>query len=281
LLKSAFRAGLVIVAGVMACPVLAAEPTADTVVATVDGKAITLGHMIAMREALPAQYLQLDDQTLFNGILDQIIQQQTLAEASESHIRARDTLMMDNQRRSYLAGVSLDAAAAAAVTDDELQTLYKEKYSENDLGTEYHASHILVETEEEAKAIKAEINGGADFAALAKEKSTGPSGPNGGDLGWFGLGMMVKPFEDAVVAMVPGQISDPVETQFGWHIIDLIETRSAKAPAFEDAREELAGELRQSAVEQLVKDLTAAAVVVKTIDGIDPAILKDATLIDK
>lgn len=281
MLKSAFRAGLVIVAGVMANPVFAADPTADTVVATVDGKEITLGHMIAMREALPEQYLQLDDQTLFNGILDQIIQQQTLAEASEAHIRQRDTLMMDNQRRSYLAGVSLDAAADAAVTDDALQALYKTKYSEKDLGTEYHASHILVETEEEAKAIKAEIEGGADFAAVAKEKSTGPSGPNGGDLGWFGLGMMVKPFEDAVVAMVPGQISDPVQTQFGWHIIDLIETRSAKAPAFEEAREELAGELRQSAVEQLVKDLTAAADVVKSVDGIDPAILKDATLIDK
>ncbi|MCB2129312.1 MAG: peptidylprolyl isomerase [Rhodobacteraceae bacterium] len=265
----------------MANPVFAADPTADTVVATVDGKEITLGHMIAMREALPEQYLQLDDQTLFNGILDQIIQQQTLAEASEAHIRQRDTLMMDNQRRSYLAGVSLDAAADAAVTDDALQALYKTKYSEKDLGTEYHASHILVETEEEAKAIKAEIEGGADFAAVAKEKSTGPSGPNGGDLGWFGLGMMVKPFEDAVVAMVPGQISDPVQTQFGWHIIDLIETRSAKAPAFEEAREELAGELRQSAVEQLVKDLTAAADVVKSVDGIDPAILKDATLIDK
>ena len=95
----------------------AEDPTADTVVATVNGTEITLGHMIAMRDNLPAQYLQLDDQTLFDGILDQIIQQVALSDEAEANLRKRDTLVLDNNRRSYLAGVTLDQTAKAAVTD--------------------------------------------------------------------------------------------------------------------------------------------------------------------
>ena len=140
-------------------------------------------------------------------------------------------------------------------------------------GKEFNAAHILVETEEEAKALKAELDGGADFATLAKEKSVGPSGPNGGDLGWFGVGMMVKPFEDAVVGLEPGQVSDPVQTQFGWHVIKLNETRDAAAPSLDEKREELEGELRSAAVESHVRELTEGAEIVKMVDGIDPAIL--------
>ena len=258
----------------------AEDPTADTVVATVNGTEITLGHMIALRDNLPAQYLQLDDQTLFDGILDQIIQQVALSEEAEANLRKRDTLVLENQRRGYLAGVTLDETAKAAVTEEKIEELFQERYAGQEPGKEYSAAHILVETEEEAKAIKADIDGGADFAATAKEKSTGPSGPNGGDLGWFGVGMMVKPFEEAVIAMEAGQVSDPVETQFGWHIIKLNEVRSAAAPTIEDVREELAGELQGNAVEEKVKALTDAAEVEKTVEGIDPAILKNSELLD-
>ena len=258
----------------------AEDPTADTVVATVNGTEITLGHMIALRDNLPAQYLQLDDQTLFDGILDQIIQQVALSEEAEANLRKRDTLVLENQRRGYLAGVTLDETAKAAVTEEKIEELFQERYAGQEPGKEYSAAHILVETEEEAKAIKADIDGGADFAATAKEKSTGPSGPNGGDLGWFGVGMMVKPFEEAVIAMEAGQVSDPVETQFGWHIIKLNEVRSAAAPTIEDVREELAGELQGNAVEEKVKVLTDAAEVEKTVEGIDPAILKNSELLD-
>ena len=130
------------------------------------------------------------------------------------------------------------------------------------------------------EAIRAELDGGADFATLAAEKSTGPSGPNGGDLGWFGLGMMVKPFEDAVLLLQPGQLSDPVQTQFGWHVIKLMETRAATAPTLEETRDELAGELQQKAVESEVTALTEAAAITRNVEGIDPAVLKNTTLID-
>lgn len=278
MLKSALLGALL---AVTAAAAWAKDPTADTVVATVNGKAITLGHMIAMRESLPPQYLQLDDKTLFDGILDQIIQQEALAEVAEAQIGKREALMLDNQRRGYLSGVTLDETAAAAVTDESVQALFDEKYSAKEPGKEYSAAHILVATEDEAKTIKAELDGGADFAAIAKEKSTDRgSAAAGGDLGWFGVGMMVKPFEDAVIAMNAGEISAPVESQFGWHIIRLNEVRTAAKPTIEDVRAELEGELQGRAVEARVTELTGAAKVEKTVDGIDPAVLKNVALID-
>ncbi|GAB4381803.1 peptidylprolyl isomerase [Albidovulum sp.] len=273
------RAGLAVLCALPPAIAAAADPSADTVVAKVNGAEITLGHMIAIRESLPPQYLQLDDKVLFDGILDQLIQQETLAEAAAAHLTRRDELMLENQKRGYLAGVTLDAVARAAVTDDAVRALYDETYAKADPGKEYNASHILVKTEDEARAIIAELEGGADFATLAKEKSTGPSGPNGGELGWFGPGMMVKPFEDAVVALQPGEISGPVETQFGWHVIRLNEVRNATVPSLDEAREQIEGDLRQKAVEQAVADMTAKAEVTKMVDGIDPAILKRTELI--
>ena len=264
----------------LAGPTAAEEPSADTVVATVNGTEITLGHMIALRDTLPPQYLQLEDQVLFDGILDQIIQQTALAESLEGDLSGRDQLMLDNQRRAYLAGAALDSTAEMAVTDEAIQKAYDERYADAEPSMEFSAAHILVTTEEEAQAVKEELEGGADFAALAKEKSTGPSGPNGGDLGWFGPGMMVQPFEEAVLALKPGEISDPVETQFGWHVIKLNETRNAEAPALDDVREDLSGELRGNAIEAKVNELTGAAEVVKSVEGIDPAVLKNADLID-
>ncbi|MCV2863238.1 peptidylprolyl isomerase [Albidovulum sediminicola] len=265
---------------VLVGPAAADEPVADTVVATVNGTDITLGQMIALREALPAQYLSMEDQQLFDGILEQLIQQTALAQEVPEPLSPRDSLTIANQRLAYLANEALNDIADAAVTDEALQALYDEKYGKADPGTEYHAAHILVATEEEAKAIRAELDGGADFAALATEKSTGPSGPNGGDLGWFGLGMMVKPFEDAVVALKADELSDPVQTQFGWHVIKLMETRAATLPTLEETRDELAGELQQKAVEAQVTQLTETAEVTRNVEGMDPAILKNTALID-
>jgi peptidyl-prolyl cis-trans isomerase C len=255
------------------------DPTVDTVVATVNGTDITLGQMIALRATLPAQYLQLDDATLFNGILDQIIQQTVLA--AEAKPSKRDELTLENQRVGYLAGTVLEQTAGAAITDEALKAAYDAKYASATPSKEFHAAHILVKTEDEAKAIKAELDKGADFDTLAKDKSTGPSGPNGGDLGWFSAGMMVKPFEDAVMALKPGEISGPVQTEFGWHVIKLEEVRDAKVPTIEEAHDDLSGDLRQKAVEARVKEATDAAKIEKKTDAIDPAIIKSETLFDK
>ena len=280
MMKSAHILSAALVALSFAAPAGAEGPTAATVVAVVNGVEITLGHMIAAREALPEQYKALPDDVLFNGVLEQLIQQTALAAAGEAEETKGDVLTLENQKRSYLSAVVLDKAAAAAVSDEALKKLYDEKYAKAEPAKEYHAAHILVATEDEAKAIMADLDKGSDFAALATEKSTDKgSAANGGDLGWFGLGMMVKPFEDAVVAAEPGKIAGPVQSDFGWHLIRLDEVRTAAAPKFEDVKEELSGDLRQKAVEAKVKELTDAAKVEKKADGIDPTILKNVILI--
>lgn len=255
----------------------AEEPTADTVVAKVNGTDITLGQMIALRSTLPEQYLQLDDKSLFDGILQQIIQQTALAATTTP--TKKDDLTLENTRIGYLAGKALEAAAAGAVTDDAVKAAYDAKYANATPVKEYNAAHILVKTEDEAKAIKAELDKGADFDKLAKDKSTGPSGPNAGDLGWFSDGMMVKPFEDAVKTLKPGEVSGPVQTEFGWHIIKLKEVRDAPKPTLDDAKAEISGDLRQKAVEARVKEITEAAKVEKMTDGIDPAVIKSDTIL--
>jgi peptidyl-prolyl cis-trans isomerase C len=277
--KSAFF-GAALLALALTQPARAEEPGIDTVVATVNGTAITIGHMIAARNGLPPQYQDLPDDVLFKGLLEQLIQQTALAQAGEGAKTKADDLALENQERTYLSAIVLEDAATAAVTDEALQKQYDEKYAKAAPSREYSAAHILVETEDEAKALKEKIDGGADFAALATEKSTDQgSAANGGDLGWFGPGMMVKPFEDAVVAMTPGTVAGPVKSDFGWHLIKLNEVRTAEAPKFEDVKQELEGDLRQKAVEAKVKELTDAATVEKQDEGIDPAILKNAALL--
>ena len=270
-------------AATLALPVQAQDDKADpkTVVATVNGVEITLGHMIVARASLPQQYQELPDNVLFDGILEQLIQQTALAQSFDGDLPARAELSLENERRSLTAGEVVEATLKDVVTDAALQAAYEARFADVPPGTEYNASHILVETEEEAKAIKEALDGGANFAELAREKSTGPSGPNGGALGWFKTGSMVPAFEAAVVALKAGEVSDPVQTQFGWHVILLSETRSAEIPPLDDVRGELENNLRQSAVEAKIIELTEAATVTRIADGqIDPALLKNLDLLD-
>lgn len=285
---SMFRAGLSVLA-VLAAPAFAqdeaAAPTdlkADTVVATVNGTDITLGELIVLREKLPAQYQSLPDDMLFKGLIDQAIQQTALEQSVAATKTKRDELWIATEARGYFAGKALQAVVEAAVTDEALQAAYDARFKDAAPQTEYSAAHILVDNEDKAKELKAQIDGGADFAELAKANSTDTgSAVNGGDLGWFGVGMMVKPFEDAVVAATPGTVVGPVQTDFGWHIIKVNETRQAAQPTIDDIREELAAEIEQKAVEEHIAKLTAEAEVTRPGEGIDPAVLKDLTILDK
>ncbi|MFZ1660339.1 MAG: peptidylprolyl isomerase [Paracoccaceae bacterium] len=278
--KSAKFLGAALLALTLASPLRAADMTAETVLATVNGEDITLGQMIAARKALPEQYQQLPDDVLFKGLLEQLIQQTAMAQVGEKNKTQLDDLNMVNQKRAYFSGGVLEAAAQAGVSEEALKKAYDDKYAKAVPAKEYDASHILVKTEEEAKAIKAELDKGGDFAAIAKEKSEDKgTAANGGSLGWFSVGMMVKPFEDAVVALEKGKTSEPVKSDFGWHIIHLNDVRDAAVPKLEDVKAELEGDLRQKAVEAKVKELTDAAKVEKKDEGVDPAILKNLALI--
>ena len=195
-----------------------AEVDASTVIATVNGTEITLGHLIAAAAELPQQYQQLPDNVLFEGLIEQVVSQQLLSESLEIE-PAPVTIGIENTIRTLRAIAAADEIANGDVADADLQAAYEEAIAGVEVTPEYNASHILVATLEEAQDVKDMIDGGADFAQTAQEKSTGPSGPSGGELGWFGPGMMVAPFEEAVLKLEVGEVSDPVETLFGWHIV--------------------------------------------------------------
>lgn len=240
------------------------EPvTRDTVLATVNGTDITAGQLMILRMQLPEQYQALPDDTLFGALLDQAINQQLFAEALEETPPTL-TLAMIIEERALRAGAALDQLAAEAVSEDAVEKLYNETYTSAEPSREYQAAHILVSTEEEAREVIAELAAGAEFGDLAKTRSTGPSGPNGGDLGWFGKGMMVPPFEAAVAELEPGDISSPVQTQFGWHVIQLNETRLSDAPALSEVEGELIGELQERAIEAKLGELQDAATLTRT-----------------
>lgn len=264
-------------ATVLSLPVMAQDaPTIDTVVATVNGKDITVGHMIVARASLPEQYQQLPDDVLFTGILEQLVQQSALSDTLEGELPARVVLSLENETRSLRAAEAVEQTMAKADTEEAIKTAYDEQYGSVDQEIEYNASHILVETEEEASALVEELAAGADFAELAKAKSTGPSGPNGGSLGWFSSGMMVPSFEEATVALEPGAVSAPIKTQFGWHVILLNEKRTKDAPALEDVREELDIQIRQTIAQTTIEAVTEAAEVDTTASTtIDPAVIKN------
>ncbi len=267
----------------LAFPAMAKDtPSASTVVATVNGKDITVGHMIVARASLPEQFTSMPDDVLFKGILDQLTQQILLSDAYTGAVPADVRLSLENQERAMIAGQTVRDYSETAVTEEALQAAYEAKFAQAEPTREYNASHILVETEEEAKAIIAELEAGADFAETAKSKSTGPSGPTGGTLGWFGPGMMVAPFEEAVVALEKDEVSVPVQTRFGWHVIKLNDTRFQDVPALDEVRAELEMDVQQKAVEDYIKTLEKAATIDrKSTEAIDPAILKNTDLLEQ
>lgn len=252
--------------------------TADTVVATVNGKNITVGHVIALTNRLPDQIKGIPDAQLFEGVVEQLIQQTMLsADINENTKAVR--LAVENETRALLATQALDKIEADAATDELVEKAYEDRYANAKGPEEYKAAHILVDTEDEAKALVESLTGGADFAELAKEKSTGPSGPNGGDLGWFGLGRMVPEFEQAVVTMNIGDVSEPVQTQFGWHVIKLNEKRELPKPTLDEVRAQIEDDLKSVAVNNHLEKLQLTGDIKRPETAIDPAVIRNLDLI--
>lgn len=270
----------VAMAATLAVPAFAdGHEGADAVLATVNGTDITVGHLIAMLQMLPPQYQDLPDEVLFDGMLEQLVQQQVLATAAEGDITRQMEFGLENERRAFLAAMYMDDVAMADLSQEELQAEYDAVYGSAEPVIEYNAAHILVGTEEEAQALITALSEGADFAELAEESSIGPSGPNGGALGWFSAGMMVPEFEQAVIALQPGEVSAPVETQFGWHVVLLNETREQAAPTLDQVAAELEEGLRRARVDARLEELTATAEIERPALDIDAAVIRNLDLI--
>lgn len=246
-------------------PAIAAE---DTVVARVNGAEITRGDLEAMKARMGEQIPQLGMlplEAVYEGLLDRAIDQVLLTRAGEDAGLADSPAVqrqLEEIRRELVQRAYLSSAVEDRLTDERLREHYGEVIAEQPAEEEVKARHILLESEEDARAVIAELDKGADFAEVAKERSTGPSGPNGGDLGWFTQGTMVPEFAEAAFAMEPGSVSsDPVQTQFGWHVIKVEERRTAEPPTFEEARDDLRASLAEEIVAEVLESLREGAEV--------------------
>jgi peptidyl-prolyl cis-trans isomerase C len=168
----------------------------------------------------------------------------------------------------------LQDAGKAALTDAELHKVYEDAVKQMPNEEEVHARHILVPTEDEAKAILAQLKGGADFAALAKEKSKDPGAAEGGDLGYFTKDQMVPEFSEVAFKLGKGQLSDPVKTQFGWHVIKVEDKRVKPTPTFDQVKPQIENYVAHRAQAQLVEKLRGGA----NIERLDKPAAPDPSL---
>ncbi|SCA56764.1 PpiC-type peptidyl-prolyl cis-trans isomerase [Candidatus Terasakiella magnetica] len=263
MLKTTFR-GLAL-AGVLALslPAYADNHKEDRVVATVNGANIFYSELVEAQKSMggQAQAMPLE---MIQGILVNSIADRKLVAAAA---RMQGVHKTDNFKKRMM-GIEehvlqrefLTKFAEAKMTDKAVKAAYDEMIKGFEPKKEVHARHILVKTQEEAEALIKELKGGADFVELAKTKSTGPSGPNGGDLGFFGQGMMVPEFEKAAFAMKAGEFStEPVKTNFGYHVIKVEEFRKSEAPKLEEAEEQIKGKIANDAVTAYVAELRKKA----------------------
>ncbi|HEY4191823.1 MAG TPA: peptidylprolyl isomerase [Mesorhizobium sp.] len=248
-------------------PAAAAAPVDPAaVVATVNGKPVTEADLTLAEGELSQQFAQLPPEQRRAAALSAAIEIKVLAAKATADGLDKDP---DFQRRiaflqeRALHGVMVEKEVVGKVTDDEIHARYDKEIAAAPPVNEVHARHILVKTKEEAEAIIKQLDGGADFQKLANEQTSDPSGKtNGGDLGYFGPGQMVPEFDKAAQALEVGSYTkEPVQTQFGWHVIKVEDKRAKQPPAFDTVKDNVRSLIIRDKYFALVKSLRAAAKV--------------------
>jgi peptidyl-prolyl cis-trans isomerase C len=240
----------------------------DPVVARVNGEAIKQSDLDFASSELGQQLSNYSPQDRKKLLVGYVIQIELMAGAgAKEGLDKKDNFgdRVKYHTRRALANAYFDASIRDAVSEEAAREFYQENYKPQQ---QVHARHILVATEEEAKEVAERLEKGEDFAALAKEKSKDKG--EGGDLGFIARGQTVKPFEDAAFGLDVGQISEPVQSQFGWHIIKVEEKRDQPPPSFEQVKEAIIAQLAQLKAQEVVTGLRNTA----TVEFIDPEIKK-------
>ncbi len=250
-----------------AAPAEAAAPADPAaVVATVNGKNITEADLSLAEGELSQQFAQLPPEQRRAAALSAAIEIKVLADKAVADGLDKDP---EFQRRvaflqqRALHGEMVEKEVVGKITDDELRARYDKEIAAQPPVNEVHARHILVKTKEEAEKIIKELDGGADFQKLANEHTSDPSGKtNGGDLGYFGPGQMVPEFDKAAQALAVGAYTkEPVQTQFGWHVIKVEDKRAKQPPAFDAVKENIRSMVIRDKYFALVKQARADAKV--------------------
>src|SRR6201994_457073 len=234
------------VAGCLGFALLAGLPVraeeANPVLAKVNGAEIRASDVALAEEELGPSLAQMDPATKKENVLSFLIDMKIVSkEAEDKKIADRDDFKtrLAFARNRLLMDNLLAAEGKAATTDENMKKVYEEAAKQIEGEQEVHARHILVETEDQAKKIAEDLKKGADFAELAKKESKDPGASDGGDLGFFTKDQMVPEFSAAAFALEPGKVSDPIKTQFGWHVIKVEEKRNRKPPDFEQVKSQI------------------------------------------
>ncbi|WP_448207257.1 peptidylprolyl isomerase [Azospirillum sp. sgz302134] len=248
-------------------PAPASTPAAgDPVVARVNGDEIHRSDVQRMVGQLPPQVQQMPLEMIYPAVIEQLVNSKLVSAAGYKANLAGTPEVKDEIKRAEERAVQrayIQKEVQARITPAKLDEAYKDFLKQNPPQEEVKASHILVEKEDEAKAIIAELKKGGDFAKIAKEKSKDPvAAQQGGDLGYFTKDTMVEPFANAAFAMQKGEISkEPVKTQFGWHVIKVEDKRTQPQPTLEEVKPQLEQQLSKDIVTTVVEDLRKNAKV--------------------
>ncbi len=237
------------------------------VLATVNGEEITQADIDLFYQELPDQMKQIPVEQVQNQILDRLIDQQLiLGEAKKARLDKRPDIerKLAYEKTKILNESYLEIVLEKEVTPERIREVYNRAIALEEKREEIKARHILVKTEAEALDIINALKRGGDFISLAKERSTGPSGKNGGDLGFFTADQMVPPFSKAAYALRKGETSDkPVQTQFGWHVIKVEDRRLAGARPFQELEPQIREQLVTKAYEKIIQQFRKTAKIEK------------------
>ena len=250
----------------MTSPALAQDTAAeeDPVVATVNGTDILHSEVMQLASSLPPQY-QAQAQLLMPMLLERMIDIKLInMAANEAGLSEDEEVLrrLEDSRQEIMSEVYLERLINEQTTDERVKAKYEVFLEENPPVEETHARHILLEDEAAARDAIKRLDEGADFADLARELSTGPSSEQGGDLGYFTKEQMVPEFAEAAFTMEPGSHSaDPVQTQFGWHVIKVEDRRSQPSPTLEELQGQMENEVARDVVAERVKGLRDEATI--------------------
>ncbi|WP_370193664.1 peptidylprolyl isomerase [Aurantimonas coralicida] len=280
-MNTAFRSTLLAGALVFAAFGTAAHAADEDVVARVGSEEITERDLKAAAAEVGEQFARLPADQRKLAVLSALIDIKVLARQAEAETLQDDpevAAQIDFLRERTLHNAYFARNGVANITEEELKARFDKEVAAMPATEEVHARHILLKTEEEAKAVIGKLDGGADFVELAKESSTGPSGPEGGDLGFFSAGQMVPEFEKVAFTMEPGTYTqEPVQTQFGWHVIKVEEKREAPKPEFDAVKDQV----RQVVLREKYMGLVQKARDELPVEYVDPAMKSQVEALEK
>ena len=254
--------------------------SAETPFIEVNGKIVKFGSAIIAFSKIQQSNRNFDQKTIFSQIVQQLVNEELLSQNIDKENQLT-LLALEHEKRSAKAAQMVSKILKNFPNDELLNSAYKNLTEQYKNALEYNASHILVKEEEQAKTILADLKGGSAFEEMAKEHSIGPTGKSGGKLDWFDLNSMVPEFSTALMVLSKGDISQPVKTKFGWHLIKLNETREKKIPELKDVKTQLVQNLRQKKINDYLNSLTKNSKITFLGKDINPNEIANIKLLEE